>query len=153
MDYDDILNQTWEDVPEPQLIPNGGWLIAGSTVALVKAKEEGKPHKVLFTYKPKQPVSVPQDLLEDMGDYDFSVNDLTFTIFVEAPSDWDKVRRHLDVHGIQLKGRIVDDKGKLSFAKEFRGAEVIANVDERTYEAQDGVHVQNTLSKFQAVTA
>lgn len=156
IDYDDLINRTWEDIPEPELLPNGGWMLEGGNVSLIKPKEKGKSSKVLFSYKAKEPVSVPDDLLEEMGNYDFSINDLNFTIYLENASDWDKVRKHLELHGIELnkKDRLVNEAGKLSFAKDFRGSKVIGDIRDRNYENADGVTIwQNSVSKFQRVEA
>lgn len=150
MDYDDILNQTWEDVPEPELIPIGGWLLVGGNVSLIKPKEEGKSAKILFGYKAKEPVSVDADRLDEMGNYDFTINDLNFTIYIENAADWDKVRKHLLLSGVEIdpKEKIVNEAGKLSFAKAFRGSEVVAEVGQRTYEVAGVTKWDNSLTKF-----
>lgn len=156
MDYDDILNRTWEDVPEPELLPAGGWLLVGGNVSLIKPKEDGKSAKILFSYKAKEPVSVADDLLEELGDYDFSINDLNYTVYIENASDWDKVRKHLALSGVEIdnKAKIVNEAGKLSFAKAFRGSEVVADVGQRSYENSEGNTIwQNSLSKFAKVEA
>jgi hypothetical protein len=153
IDYDDILNRTWEDVPEPVLLPVGDWLIAGKNAALIKPTKEGQSLKVLFSYGAKSPVAVAEDLLEELGDYDITINDLTYTIYLESAADWDKVRKHLALHGVEMTGAILDDNGKLAFNKAFRGAEVVGQVGQRSYENADGDTIwQNSLSKFQAVT-
>lgn len=151
--YDDILNRTWEDVPEPVLLPGGGWLFKGQSAGLVKPREEGEGKlKVIFNYKAVRPVTVAEDLLDELGDYDFTINDLSFTIFLESAADWDKVRKHLAIHGVEMKGSILDENGKLAFNKAFRDSEVVAEVSQRSYENRDGDTIwQNSLSKFQAV--
>lgn len=150
--YDELLSGTWEDIPDAVLLPNGGWLLKGTTVALVKPREEGKAMKVLFTYKAKEAVAVAEDLIDELGDYDITINDLTFTIFLESAADWSKVKKHLALHGIEMKGSILNEDGKLAFAKNFRNSEVVAQVGSRSYDNAEGETVwNNTLSKFQAV--
>lgn len=150
MDYDDIMNRTWDDIPQPQLLPGGGWLIKGRNAGFMKAAEEGKSAKVIFFYTAKEPVTVGQDLLDEMGDYDFAINDLSYTIYIETAADWDKVRKHLEKHGVELSGKLFNDAGKLAFSKKFAGAEVTAEIGQRSYENNDGETIwQNTLSKFQ----
>ncbi len=34
MDYDDILNRTWDEIPEPKLLPGGGWALKGGNLDL-----------------------------------------------------------------------------------------------------------------------
>lgn len=153
MNYDDILNRTWEEIPEPVLLPNGGWLLAGKNAALVKPKDDtGKSLKVLFSYQPKEAVSVRDDDIEALGDYDISINDLQFTIYIETASDWTKVRKHLALHGVEMEGAILDENGKLAFNKAFRGSEVVAEVAQRSYDDANGDTIwQNNLSKFRKV--
>lgn len=155
--YDEILNRTWEEVPELQLLKTGGWLVKGRSVALIRPKDEGKSLKVLFGFKAEQPVSVAQDLLDEMGDYDFTANDLNYTMYVETAADWDKVRKFLDIFGVEVdkKKPIIDSAtGKLSFSKDFQGREAIAEISERSYDNDAGQTIwQNQLSKFQKADA
>lgn len=153
VDYDDILNRTWDDIPEPVLLPGGAWMVVGKTAGLVKPREEGQSLKVLFNLKAKEPVNVAQEELDELGDYDITINDLQYTVYIESAADWDKVRKFLAVFGVEMSGSILDDKGKLAFAKAFNGAEAIAEIGQRNYENKDGETVwQNTLSKFQKVS-
>lgn len=152
-DFEDLLNMTWDDIPVPQTIPDGGWMLAGANVALVKPKDDNGDLKVLFTYKAKSPVSVAQDLLDEMGEYDITINDLNYTIYIKSAADWDKVRKHVALHGIELEGALFTADKKLAFAKAFRNAEIVAEVGTRSYENSEGVTVfDNSLSKFQRVT-
>lgn len=154
MDYDDLLNRTWDDIPEDKLLPGGGWLVAGRNASLVKPKEDGQSLKVLFNMKAKEPVSVAQEELDDLGDYDVTANDLTYTIYVEKPSDWNKVFKFLDTFGVTVdrSDPILNSEGKLAFSKAFGGAEAIAEIGQRVYQTREGETKQdNTLSKFQKV--
>lgn len=154
-DYDELLNQTWEELPVAVLLPAGGWLLKGTTVGFVKPKEEGQSAKVLFTYKAKEPISVADDLLDELPEgYDLDINDVQYTIYIENAGDWDKVRKHLAQHGVTLTGRLFDDNKKLAFAKAFSGTEVIAELGQRSYENAAGETIwQNSVSKFQKVEA
>lgn len=154
MSYDDIFNQTWEEVPEPQLLPDGGWLLTGANVSFIASQDADKSSKVLFNYKAKSPVSVDEDQLEELGDYDITTNDLSYPIYIENAASWTAVRKHLEKHGIELTGPLFDSNKKLSFAKAFRGSEVIAQLGARTYTNSEGESItQNSVNKFQAVEA
>lgn len=153
MDYDDILNRSWDEIPEPQILPAGDWLVAGANAALVKPTEEGKSLKVLLSYTAKSPVAVDEDKLAELGEYDISTSDLNYTIFVEKASDWDKVRKHLAIAGVPMEGAILNENGKLGFAKAFRGSEVVVELGERSFQNQAGETIwQNSMSKFRTVT-
>lgn len=152
-DYDDILNATWEDLPVAQLLPVGNWLLKGSNVAFIKAKTEDEKSKVLFTYKAHSPVNVADDLLEELGDYDITINDLQLQVYIENATDWANVRKQAELGGVKVEGKLFDDAGKLAFAKAFRGSEVVAEVGQRNYTNRDGdVIWQNSVAKFQRVT-
>lgn len=154
-DYSDLLNMTWDDIPKEQVLPNGPWLLAGKNVAFVRPRKEDQSPKVLFTYKAKEPSpEVNQDELEEMvgSGYDFTINDLNMTFYIESPKDWDKVRVHLEKHGLSLSGRLFDSNGKLSFARDFRGAEVVADLEQRNWEDDaHQIHWENKLTNFRPV--
>lgn len=154
MDYDDILNATWEDIPEPKTLPDGGWLLKGRSVAWILPKKEEDSAKVLFGYKPKSPVSVDDEALEALGaDYDLEMNDLNFSILIKSAADWNKVKKHLEIAGIELDGPLFGEDGKLAFAKAFKGTEVVAQVTTQHYEQNGEAKTGQNLSKFQAVEA
>ena|SRR6478609_8183408 len=152
MDYDDLYNVTWENIPEAVTLPDGGYLLKGANMAFIKPKEEGKGGKVLFTYKAKEPVSVDQDALDDLPQgYDLDINDLNFTIWIESASDWNKVRDHLSLHGVETAGPLFVN-GKLAAAKDFKGSEVVAQVSTSFYKNNAGETIpQNNLKQFQRV--
>lgn len=153
MDYDDLLNMTWDGIPEPQLLPDGGWLLTAKNAAFVKSKEADKSHKILYSYSAKAPVAVAEDLLDELGEYDITINDLVYTQYIENAADWDKVRKFVALHGVEMEGALFDSNGKLAFNKKFRGTEVVATVGQRSYDNDAGETIwQNTLSKFQKVT-
>lgn len=154
MDYDDLYNATWENIPEAVNLPDGGYLVKGVSVGFIKPREEGKSGKVLFTYNAKQPVSVDEDALADLPTgYDLETNDLNYTIWISKPSDWNDVRSHLALHGVEIAGPIFVN-GKLAFAKDFRGSEAIAQVTTTFYENNAGETVpQQNLKSFQRVEA
>lgn len=152
-DYEDLLNKSWDEIPDPQNLPSGQWHVKGTNAALVKPREEGQSLKVLLTFRAVRPVNVAEDLLEEMGDYDFTANDLQYTQYIEGAADLAKLRKLLaKSFGIEVEGGIIDGNGKLSFAKAFRDAEAIAEIGERSYQDSNGNTVfQNTIGKFQAI--
>ena len=155
MDYDDIYNETWDELPVEKTLPDGGYRLAGANAAWVKPRDENGKAKVLFSYTAKEPLTVDPEVLEEaLGDnYDLSMNNLTLTFFIEGPKDWQAVKKHLTIHGIEVTGPLFDENKKLSFAKAFRSSEVVAQVGHRFYQNNSGENVeQNTLSKFQPVS-
>lgn len=154
-DYDDLLNKTWEGIPKPQVLPIGDWLVVGKNAAFIRSKKEGQSNKVLFTTKARQALdNVDEGELEELmaSGYDITINDLNHTIYIESDADWNKVRDFLAVFGVELEGRLFDDKGKLAFNKAFRGAEAITFLEQRNWEDDaHTVHWDNKMTNFRPV--
>jgi hypothetical protein len=130
-DYAEILQTSWDDIPEPQNLPTGSWKLKLRNVNFIPAKED-KSAKVLFFYTAKAP--------------DFANTDLVAQFFIERDKDWDQVRKHLKVLGVEPEGSIQDT------FKKAKGSEVFAYVGERTYKNSQGTLVTtNTLSDFEAI--
>lgn len=152
-DYGDILDRTFEDLPEDKLLPGGSWLLKGRSAGYSAPREEGKNGKVLFFYIPQAPMEgVDTAELEALGpDYDVSENQIVFTIWIEFNRDWRKVENHLRVHGTYDPTKSIKENFKA-----FRGSEVVAHLDTRTYErkAPDGTKesvTENSASNFRSV--
>lgn len=133
--YEDILNMNWDNIPEPKLLPVGSWLLRGRNVAVFQPKEEGQSIRVAFFYEAKEPMEdVNQTELEALGaDYSYSENDIVKQFFINRNKDWDNVRKHLALHGVDVNGQSI----AASF-KAFKGAEVVAFLTTKTFTGGDG---------------
>lgn len=142
--YSDILNRSWDDIPEPKLLPTGSWLLRGNNVALFPPKEDGQSTRIAFFYQAKEPMDdVSQEELTALGeDYAYSENDIVKQFFINRNKDWDAVRKHLALHGIDTT--TTDDNGntvgksQADTFKEFKGSEVIAYLGVKEYTNQAG---------------
>lgn len=149
-DYEDVLKKSWEEIPEPKLLPVGSWLLRGRNAAFLEPKEEGQNARVLFFYIPKSPMDdVDEGALAALGDdYDYAENDVIHTIWIERNKDWDRVRKHLALHGIEATGPIQDT------LKKFKNSEVFAYLDQRAFETKAGEkREENVPTNFASVTA
>lgn len=147
--YEDLLNRSWDDIPEPKLLPAGSWLLRGKNVAMFPPSEEGKPARLAFFYNAKEPMDdVSQAELDALGeDYSFAENDIVKQFFINRNKDWDAVRKHLALHGIDTAG-----KSQADTFKAFGGTEVIAYLGTRTYtNGQGQTVIDNDASSFAAV--
>jgi hypothetical protein len=147
--YSDILNRSWDDIPEPKLLPVGSWLLRGKNVAYFPAAEEGKSARVAFFYEAKEPMDdVDAGELRELGDdYAYSENDIVKQFFINRNKDWDAVRKHLALHGIDSEG-----KSQAETFKAFGGTEVVSYLSTKTYVRQDGTTVtDNDPTTFAAV--
>lgn len=133
--YTDILNRSWDDIPEAKLLPIGTWLLRGNNVGVFPPKEEGQSVRVAFFYQAKEPMDdVDEGDLAALGeDYAYSENDVVKQFFINRNKDWDAVRKHLELHGIDSKG-----KTQIETFKAFKGAEVLAFIDTKTFTSASG---------------
>lgn len=148
--YADILNRSWDEIPEPKVLPNGTWLLRGNNVGYFPAKEEGKSTRVAFFYTPKEAMDdVDEAELDQLGpDYDLADSDVVKQFFINRSKDWDAVRKHLALHGIDTTG-----KSQVETFKEFNGTEVLSYLGTKTYTDSSGKTVeQNDPTQFAAVS-
>ena len=149
-DYADLLNRSWDDMPEEAVLPGGTWRLKMRNAAYVGPKDNLSA-RVLFFYTPVEPLGdVDPEAIGALGaDYDLTINQVTFQIWIESPRDWAAVKRHAEKHGVDVKG--LTPKGTF---KALKGAEVNAYVDTRTFEARDGsTRVENVAKDFSAIDA
>jgi len=148
--YGDIANLAWEDIPEPKLVPTGTWKLEGRNAVYLPKKEgdaESKA-KVLFFYNAYEAMGdVRDEDLDALGDYNLENSDLSAMFYIERETDWDKVKKHLALHGVEPKGSIPET------LKKFKHTKVLGFVDQQTYKSrQTGKMVTgNTLSEFAAL--
>lgn len=147
--YSDILNRSWDDIPEPKTLPVGTWLLRGRNVAVFPPQEEGKSTRVAFFYEAAEPMEdVSQDELAALGsDYSFAENDIVKQFFINRSKDWHSVKKHLELHGIDLTGKTIPE----SF-KEFKGAEVYSYLGTKTFTNKSGeTKLDNDPVTFESV--
>lgn len=142
--YEEILNRGWDEVPEVKVLPEGSWLLAGRNAAYKEPEGDSNPF-LMFVYEPKEPMDdVDTDALDELGaDYDFSNNRLFFRMWLETSADWDKVRKHLVKHGIDVSGSIKDSLDA------FKGTEIVSYLEQRSYTDNAGEpQVTNDPTQF-----
>lgn len=142
---EEILNRSWGEIPEPKTLPGGSWLLKTRNASYVPAKDDNNA-KALFFYVPREPMNdVSESELADLGaDYDYSANQVVFTIWLEGPRDWDNLRKHLEKSGVDVsKGTVLDS------LKAAKGTEIVGYLGSRTFTNRAGeVQVENTVSNF-----
>lgn len=147
-DYNEILDRSWDELPPVQLAPDGSYLLRGRNAAYIPGKDTSD--KVLFSYNVKAPLEdVDPDELAELGDYDITQNRVTYTMWVEDGADWDAVRKHMALHGMDLS----DYKSIRESIKAFRGFEIIAYLTANSYvvKSTGETKTENKPSKFAAV--
>lgn len=124
--YADIANLSWDNIQAPKNIPGGTYLLKLRNIVFQPSKEEGKNPVVMFVHVPKEPMEdVSTEELEALGaNYDISQNKLFTRVFIEDGSSWDRVRRLLEKHGLEMKGGVEESLKAASKS----GAEVLGAV-------------------------
>lgn len=149
--YSDILNRSWDDIPQPKLLPEGSWLLKVRNVSYFPANEDkNQPERVAFFFAAKEPMDdVDQQELTALGDgYDYAINDVVkqFTIF--RPKDWNAVRDLLGLLGVDPKGASQADT-----FKEAKNQEVIGYLTIRNYTTKAGESKSdNDVSSFMSAS-
>lgn len=141
--YDELLNRSWDEIPEPKTLPGGNWLLELRNIAY-KGPTDTANAKVLVFLTPKQPSEdVDSSALADLGDeYDVSENQIVHTFWVEHQRDWQAVRNFLTMLGVDMKG-----KSQIESFKAAKGGEIMGYLDERTYTNSAGQLVTENIVK------
>lgn len=139
----DILNRTWDEMPQEQILPVGNWRVKGKNMAYVLPKEEGKNPRVVAFITPVEPMDdVDIEKLRDLGeDYDFTTNQVTWTKWIERPKDWEGVKSLLSKFGVSSEGTLKEQM------KAFKGHEAIAYLDQGSFKTRDGETVLENQPK------
>lgn len=147
-EYADILKRSWDDIPKPQLLPNGSWRMRAKNAKYVEAKATDQNPYALFVYAPLEPLAdVDEDAIAELDGYDASQNRVFSRIWLETAADWDALRTHIRKHGIDTGSRTPEET-----LKAVKGTEIIAFLDRETFTDGSGeVREQNTASKFAPV--
>src|SRR5262245_17512479 len=131
--YDEILNGSWDNVPQDKVLPEGSWLLRGKNATFQKAKEADKSDRFLFVYQVREPMSdVDAQALQGLGDFDITSKQVFYTVFIQRPKDWDTLKSHFAKHGVPTNGSIQES------LKGFEGSEVIAYLGTKTFTSKSG---------------
>lgn len=146
--YDDLLNRSWDEIPEEAVLPVGDWALEGKSASFIESKEDGKSDKIVFFWGVTSPVDVDEEEIAKLGsDYDLDLNQPTQTFYIDGPSAIGKVRKFLLKLGVDIEGLT-----PLESLKAFKGARAVAFLDQRSYQDQSGETVwQNDVKKVRAL--
>lgn len=157
--YESILAGSWDELPEEKLLPEGSYRLRGRNVVRMPPKEEGQSERVLFFYNVVEAMDdVDADELASLGDdYDITENEVVAQFFVGKKKDADRIRKHLDMHGIEIPtkeqvAKGADPKTIDESFEEFKGSETIAWLKQDTYTDNAGnLRQDNKPSNFARV--
>lgn len=133
VDYEGLLAKSWEDAPKDKVLPVGSWLLRGRNASAHEGDGGDDADRIIFFYQVKEPMSdVDAAALSELGGYDVTMKQVTKTFWLNTPRDWDDVRAHLKLHGIEPTGSVPET------LKKFKGTEVIAYLDTKTFQNRAG---------------
>ena len=145
-DYTDLINLSWDELPKDKLLPEGSYLLRGEKVTYIGKKEgdEKSTPRFLFIYGVKEAMDDvdPEKLvaLNDNGvDYDLTTKQVFHTIWIRRPKDFDKVREHFRVLGVEPEGNIQET------LKQFTGREVVGFLEQQSYVSKDGETITDNV--------
>lgn len=148
--YSDILNRSWDDIPQPKLLPEGTWLLKLRNVSYFPANEESnQPERVAFFFEAKEPMDdVDAQELSALGDgYNYAINDITKQFSIFRPAAWNDVRKLLALLGVDTKG-----KDQATTFKDAKGAEVLGYLRQNTFQTRAGeTRTDNVPEMFEKV--
>lgn len=132
-DFDDIMNASWDELPDVKPLPKGSYLLKGQAGKYKEAGEDTSA-SVLIIYKVREAMSdVDSAELDDLGpNYDIKANKVFHRFWVEDAGDWEQVKSHLRLLGIPIQGKITET------LKQVRGKEVVAFLEQRSFIDRNG---------------
>lgn len=128
--YTEVLDRAWGDMPADPILPDGSWrlsLVSGTR----KAADGDHSEQIILFLKAKDPLSdVDPEALDALGsNFDYGSAKLSYTIWIETPSDYRKVGKIMELAGI------ADKVPNMNSLKNIRGAGgvVIGQLKQRSY--------------------
>lgn len=147
--YESILNTSWSEIPEVQLLPAGSWKMRCRGASFVAPKTEDQSPQIAFVYEAIEPMAdVDDDALAALGeDYNFEDNRIFSRFWFKTGADKHAVRLHLQKHGIDP-----NDYTPAESFKAVKGRDIIAVVGQETYKPKNGgdMVTQNVIKAFSA---
>ena len=135
VNYQDILNESWDNIQEVVTLPIGSWMLRTRNASIQPPKTEGGNPSALFVYEPQEPMNdVDQAALDQLGaDYNYSENRIFHRIWLETGADKDRLRQHITKHGVDLTGMTIGES-----LKAVKGTVVIAYLTQKLVTLKSG---------------
>jgi len=129
--YEEILQKGWDEIPEPQFLPDGSYRFRCTGAKVMPPKNADQSARCVFAMEPQEAMDdVNSDALAALGEgYDISENVIFPTIWLSKGTDWAKVRAILTKLGVNL----ADYDTIEASLKAAKGCEVIGYVTMRHY--------------------
>lgn len=149
-DYNALLKQGWENIPEKRLLPVGAWLLKCTNISYQAAKSDDGNATVMAVFIPKEAMDdVDSEALAALleGDYDLATNKLFYRVWIEDATSFNKVGKLLDDLGVDRTGKTLEESFKAA-----KGHEITGYVVQRQFKDKSGnVDTANDITQFSPV--
>lgn len=143
-DLGNILDRSWDDMPEVLLLPTGSYKLVVRNIAYMAPKEAGQNGKVVVFFIPKEALS-DVDTSDLPEGYDLTENEATKTFWIERNKDWQQVRDLLTKLGVDTEGKTMKDSFKAA-----RKKEIVGYIDVRSFQSRGETVTQNQVTDLSA---
>lgn len=145
MDYESILNKSYDDAPKDVLFDEaaGSYELTARQAKIWPPREEGKSPRLSVTYE----VGEPQEDV-DMQAYDaldreaVKATEVQKEFFMKTANDFKRIDKFIRAHGVDPAGKKWDD-----VLKELRKTKVIGVVQTRSYSKDGETEIVNTVTE------
>lgn len=120
MTFEDLMNMSVDEVPKPQNLPRGNYLMVLRGVYKRPPREDGKSGQLSFSYEVVEPCEdVDPAELEALGEkYSIKDNKISADFWAGTPADLNRIFAHIALHGVEIeKGVAVDELAKRGINK------------------------------------
>lgn len=151
--YEDLLKKSYDELPEEKNLPVGTWRLRGRSAGFMKPNSPDQNARCVFFYVPQEPMdNVSPDALSEITEEDIANAEVTATFWIEKPKHLRAVVDHMEKHGIEVEKGVPLGEAIMAGMKKFKGCEVLAHLDIRTFQNRDGgTETENKPSQFTAI--
>lgn len=155
MTYEDLLKQSFDELPADKLLPGGTWRLRIQNASFLKPKTADDQAKWFVVVQGKEPMDDvdAQSVQEAFPDGDFSVTEIPITFWLRKPSDLSRFINFLSLAGVVVERPFSVERVN-GLLKSAKGSEFLGMVGQRMRQNSDGSsEPENTVTKFASLDA
>lgn len=153
MTYEDLLKQSFDELPVDKLLPGGSWHLRVRNASFLKPKTADDQAKWFVVVQGKEPMDdVDMDAVKEaFPDGDYGVSEIPITFWLRKPSDLTKFINFMSLCGVVVERPFSVEKVN-SLLKSLKNTEFLGMVGNRMRQNTDGTsEPENTVTKFAAL--
>lgn len=139
-DYDDILDRSWDEIPEAKQLPVGTYRLKAISGKYTPGDGNLSP-RVNITLITVEPVDVDADDIAELGeDYPFSENIMNHVVWLSENRDYRNFALLLGKFGVDLDGMGIQETLR-DIKNIVKNREILAYVEPDSFVAKSGEEV------------